>query len=142
LLIILVYLLIRLSLLTGQFPYRSSSTFSVSLSCFTRIQSYNIWSVLCSPVLQGHIRMSMILYLYRCDLILFVCYIRAGAKAPIALLPSGILCALVSRSSYCRRQMSPRPTRRERSKRREGELLMGDKEYPIILPKCRLPRNI
>jgi hypothetical protein len=23
-----------------------------------------------------------------------------------------------------------------------GELLMGDKEYPILLPKCRLPRNI
>jgi hypothetical protein len=73
---------------------------------------------------------------------LFVCYIRAGAKAPVALLPSGILCTLFSRSSHCHRQMSPRPTRRESSKRREGELSMGDKEYPIILPKCWLPRNI
>jgi hypothetical protein len=73
---------------------------------------------------------------------LFVCYIRAGAKAQVALLPSGILCALFSRSSRCRRQMSPRPMRRESSKRREGELSMGDKEYPIIVPKCRLPRNI
>jgi hypothetical protein len=73
---------------------------------------------------------------------LFVSYIRAGAKAPVALLPLGILYALFSRSSHCRRQMSPQPTRRERSERREGELLMGDKEYPIILPKCRIPRNI
>jgi hypothetical protein len=23
-----------------------------------------------------------------------------------------------------------------------GNFLMGDKEYPIMLPKCRLPRNI
>jgi hypothetical protein len=53
-------------------------------------------------------------------LCLFVCYIRAAAKAAVALLPSGILCALFSRSSHCRRQMSPRPTRSERSKRREG----------------------
>jgi hypothetical protein len=74
--------------------------------------------------------------------LLFVCYIRAGAKAPVALLPSGILCALFSRSSHCRRQMSSRSTRRERSKRREVELLMGDREYPIILPKCRLRSNV
>jgi hypothetical protein len=73
---------------------------------------------------------------------LLVCYITAGANAPVALLPSGILYTLFSRSSHCRRHMSPRTTRRERSKRREGELLMSDKEYPIILPKCRLPSNI
>ena len=62
---ILVYLLIRVSLLTGQFSVRNMSAFSLSLSCFTRSQSYNIWSVVCSPMLQGHIGLSIILYLYR-----------------------------------------------------------------------------
>jgi hypothetical protein len=45
-----------------------------------------------------------------------------GAKAPVALQPLGLLYALFSRSSHCRRKMSPRPTRRERSNRREGEI--------------------
>jgi hypothetical protein len=65
-----VFLLIRISLLTGQFSDRSISTFSLSLSCFTMSQSYNIWSVVCSPVFQRHIGLYMILYLYRYDLIL------------------------------------------------------------------------
>jgi hypothetical protein len=38
--------------------------------------------------------------------------------------------------------MSPRPTRRERSEQREVELLIGEKELPRILLKCRLPHNI
>jgi len=67
---ILVYLLIRVSLLTGQFSDRSNSAFSLSLSYFTSSQSYNIWSVVCFPILQGHIGLSIILYVYRYDLIL------------------------------------------------------------------------
>ena len=67
---LLVYLLIRVSLLTDQFSVRNISTFSSSLSCFTRSQSYNIYSVVCSPILQGHIGLSIIVYLYRYDLIL------------------------------------------------------------------------
>jgi hypothetical protein len=39
-----------------------------------------------------------------------------------ALQPLGLLYTLFSKSCHCRRQMSPCPTRRERSKRREGEL--------------------
>ena len=54
----------------GQFSDRSISAFSLSLSCFTSSQSYNIRSVVCSPILQGHIELSKILYLYRYDLIL------------------------------------------------------------------------
>jgi hypothetical protein len=46
----------------------------------------------------------------------------AGAKAPVALQPLGLLYTLFSRSSHCHCQMSPRPTRRERSKQREVEL--------------------
>jgi len=45
---LLVYLLIRISFLTGQFSDRSISAFSLSLSCFTSSRSYNIWSVVCS----------------------------------------------------------------------------------------------
>jgi len=67
---ILVYLLIRVSLLTGQFSDRSVSAFSLSLSCFTSSQSCNICSAVCSPILQGHSELSIILYLYRYDLTL------------------------------------------------------------------------
>jgi hypothetical protein len=45
-----------------------------------------------------------------------------GAKAPVALQPLGLMYTLLSRSSHCRRQMSKRPMRRERSKQREVEL--------------------
>jgi hypothetical protein len=48
-------------------------------------------------------------------------------QGPVALQPLGLLYALFSRRSHCRRQMSPRPTRRERSKRREGELQWATK---------------
>jgi len=67
---LLVYLLIRVSLLTGQFSDHSISAFSVFLYCFTSSQTCDIWSVVCSPILQGHIELSTILYLYRYDLIL------------------------------------------------------------------------
>ena len=67
---ILVYLLIRIYLLTGRFSVRNISAFSFSISCYTRSQSYNIRSVVCCPILQGHIELSIILYLYRYDLIL------------------------------------------------------------------------
>jgi hypothetical protein len=54
---------------------------------------------------------------------LFVCYIRARNQGPwLHCSHLGILYALFSRSSNCSREMSPRPTRRERSKRREGEI--------------------
>jgi hypothetical protein len=52
----------------------------------------------------------------------------AAIKTPVALQPLGLFYTLFSRSSHCRRQMSPRPTRRERSEQREVELLMGEKE--------------
>jgi hypothetical protein len=55
---------------------------------------------------------------------LFVCLLHQGSEPRplVALQPLGLLYALFSRSLHCRRQMSPRPTRRERSKRREVEL--------------------
>jgi hypothetical protein len=45
-----------------------------------------------------------------------------GAKTPVALQPLGLLHTLFSRISHCRRQMSSRLTRRERTKQREVEL--------------------
>ena len=73
---ILVYLLIKVFLLTGQFSVRNISAFNLSLSRFTRSQSYNIRSVVCSPILQGHIGLSIVLYLYRYDLILPWLYLK------------------------------------------------------------------
>jgi hypothetical protein len=46
-------------------------------------------------------------------------YVVVGDQGPE---PLGLLYTLFSRSSHCRRQMSPRPTRRERSEQREVEL--------------------
>jgi hypothetical protein len=50
-----------------------------------------------------------------------------GAKAPIALQPLDLFYTLFSRSSHCRRQMSPRLTRREKTKQREVELKWAGK---------------
>jgi hypothetical protein len=56
------------------------------------------------------------------DLICCCRWSGPGAKAPVALQPLGLLYTLFSTSSHCRRQISPRPTRRERFKQREVEL--------------------
>jgi hypothetical protein len=50
------------------------------------------------------------------------CWSGLGAKAPVAQQPLDLLYTLFSRSSHCRRQMSPRSTRLERSKQRVVEL--------------------
>jgi hypothetical protein len=54
----------------------------------------------------------------------YVCLLHQGLESRplVALQPLGLLYTLFSRSSHCRCQMSPRPTQRERSKWREGEL--------------------
>jgi hypothetical protein len=58
---------------------------------------------------------------------LVVVVVGVGDQGPeprlrFALQPLGFLYTLFSRSSHFRRQMSPRPTRRDRSKQREVEL--------------------
>jgi hypothetical protein len=64
-----------------------------------------------------------------CPLVLVVVSDQGPETMPrYALQPLGLLYTLFSRSSHRRRQMSPRPTRRERSMQREVELLMGEKE--------------
>ena len=54
----------------GQFSVRSTAAFRLSLSCSCSLQSYNMWSAVCSPLLQEHIGLSKILYLRRYNLIL------------------------------------------------------------------------
>jgi hypothetical protein len=76
---------------------------------------------------------------------LLFCCCRSGtrANAPVALQPLGLLYYPVPpsfRRSHCRRQMPPRSSLRERSKKRIVELY-GWEKYPITLPKCRLPRT-
>jgi hypothetical protein len=66
-----------------------------------------------------HCRNSSVLSVLSALLALFRCACVVGE---IALQPLGLLYTLFSRSSHCRRHMSLRPTRRERSKRREGEI--------------------
>jgi hypothetical protein len=63
-------------------------------------------------------------FFYNDCVCLFVSLLHQGPEPRplVALQPLGSLYALFSRSSHCRRQMSPCPTRRERSRRREGDL--------------------
>ena len=48
----LQYLFISTSLLKGQFSERSTTALSMSCSCSTSLQSNNLWSIVCSPLLQ------------------------------------------------------------------------------------------
>jgi hypothetical protein len=70
---------IRQILLTGQFSDRSTAAFRLSLSCSSSLQANNMWSTVCSPLLQEHVGLSRILYLCR-----YVCtvlqYIYRGEK--------------------------------------------------------------
>jgi hypothetical protein len=53
---------------------------------------------------------------------LFLFVIRARSQGSGCTAAIRLIYTLSSRSSHCRRQMSPRPTRRERSNQREVEL--------------------
>jgi hypothetical protein len=66
----LSHLLTSLFLLTGQFSDRSTAAFSLSLSCSSSLKSNNLWSTVCYPLLQEHIGVYKIMYLYMYDLIL------------------------------------------------------------------------
>jgi hypothetical protein len=66
----LLYLLMSISLHTGQDSDPNTVAFSLSLSCSTSSQSNNMWSIVRSPLLQEHIGLSIILYLCKYDLIL------------------------------------------------------------------------
>ena len=57
----LLYLLISVCLLTGQFSDLSTAALSLSLSCYTSSQSNIMWSIVCSPLLQEHTGLSLIL---------------------------------------------------------------------------------
>jgi len=83
-----------LFLSTGQFSVRNTALFRISLSCSGNLQSYNMWSAVCSPLLQEHIGLSEILYLCRYDLIL-PCPVTIVVKTGVTLIlifnPSAIL---------------------------------------------------
>jgi hypothetical protein len=82
---VLLYLLTRISLLMGHFSVRSTAAFSLSLSCSTSSQSYIVRSIVCYPFLHEHIGLSMILYLYKYDLIL-PCLVTNIVKFGVTLI--------------------------------------------------------
>jgi len=57
----LLYLLISVCLFTGQFSDRSTAGLCLSLSFSTSSQSNIMWSIVCSPILQEHVGLSLIL---------------------------------------------------------------------------------
>ena len=66
----LLYLLTWISLLMGHFSVRSTAAFCPSLSRSTISQPYIVLSIVCSAFVHEHLRLSVILYLYKYDLIL------------------------------------------------------------------------
>ena len=97
---VLLYLLMGISLLTGQCSDLSTAAFSLSLSCSTSSQSYtNIWSVVCSPFLQGHIGLSVILYFYKYDLIL-PCAVTIVVKFGVTLIFNFNLSAILGNYNF------------------------------------------
>jgi len=95
----LLYLLISVCLVTGQFPDRSTAALSLSLSCSTNSHSYSMWSIVCSPLLQEHTGLSLILYLNRYDLIL-PCPVTIVVKFGVTLILSFNLSVIFGKNVF------------------------------------------
>ena len=65
---VLLYILMRVSFLVGQFSVSSTAICRLPLSCSSSSHSYIIWSIDCFPFLHEHVGVSIILYLYKDDL--------------------------------------------------------------------------
>ena len=89
----------RISLLMGHFSVISTAAFSLFLSCSTSSQSYIIRSVVCSPFLDEHVGLSMILYLYKYDLIL-PCPVTNVVKFGVTLIFSFNLPAILGKYNF------------------------------------------
>jgi len=62
---LLLNLLMNLSLLTGQFSVRNTAAFRLSLSYSSNLQPCNMWSAVCSALLQEHIGLAKIFVFVR-----------------------------------------------------------------------------
>ena len=68
------WLVIRSCLLNGQVPWLSVSFLSISLGYWSKVQWYNKWSVVWSPLLQRHVALSNWKCMYVCTHIyMYVC---------------------------------------------------------------------
>ena len=95
----LLYLLISIYLLTGQFSDLSTAALSMSRSCSTSSQLNNIWSIVCSPLLQEHIGLSLILNLYKYALI-FPCPVTIVVKFGVTLIFHFNLSAILGKNNF------------------------------------------
>jgi hypothetical protein len=96
---VLLYLLMRISLLMSHFSVRITAGFSLFPSCFNSAQWYIIWSIVCSPFFHEHVGPSMILYLYKYDLIL-QCPVSNVAKFGVILIFSFNLSAILGKCNF------------------------------------------
>ena len=88
-----------LSLPAGHFSVRVTSGFNLSLSCLWRLHSYIIWSTDCSPSLQGHIGLSIILYLFRYVLML-PCLVIIVVKLGVVLILNFSLSPILGKKDF------------------------------------------
>ena len=83
----------------GQFSDRSTAALSMSRSCSTSSQLNNIWSIVCSPLLQEHIGLSLILNLYKYALI-FPCPVIIVVKFGVTLIFKFNLSAILEKNNF------------------------------------------
>ena len=95
----LQYLFISISLLTGQFSDRSTAALSMSRSCSTSSQLNSIWSIVCSPLLQEDIGLSLILNLYKYALI-FPCPVTIVVKFGVTFIFNFNLSAILGKNNF------------------------------------------
>jgi len=81
----LQHLFFSIYLLTGQFFERCTAASSMSHSFSTSSQLNNTWSIVCSPLLQEHIGLSLTLNLYKYVLI-FPCPVTVVVKFEVTLV--------------------------------------------------------
>ena len=96
---ILLYLLMRISLFMGHFSVCSTADFSLFLSCSTSSQWHNIRSIGCSPFLHEHFGLSVILYFYKYELILY-CPVTNVVKFGVSLIFSFNLSAILGKYNF------------------------------------------
>ena len=88
-----------LALLIGQLSFRNTAAFRQSLSCSSSLQSHNMWSTVCSPLLQEHIVLSKILYFWSYDLIL-PCPVTIVVKFGVTLIFIFNLSAILGKNDF------------------------------------------
>ena len=93
------YMIYNYNFAKGLFSGRSTAALTMSLSCSTISQLSNVWSIVCSPFLQEHIGLSLILNLYKYALI-FPCFLSIVVKFEVTFILNFNLSAFFEKNDF------------------------------------------